>query len=40
MIFLKQDPEVEEGNRYPGKENTEGPKQDESKETHTKTYYN
>ena len=31
--FLKS----KEGNRYPGTGSTEGPKQDEQKQTHTKT---
>ena len=33
-------PRSKGGNRYPGTGNTEGPKQDESKQTHAKTYHN
>ena len=33
-------PKLEEGNKYPGTGSTEGPKQDEHKQTHTKTYHN
>ena len=33
-------PDIEKGNRYPGTRRTEGPKQDEPKETSTKTYCN
>ena len=33
-------PKPKEGNRYPGIRSTEDLKQDESKQTHTKTYHN
>ena len=33
-------PKPKEGNKYPGTGNTKGPKQDEPKETHTKTCRN
>ena len=32
-------PKPKEGNKYPGTGSTEGPKQDEPKQTYTKTYY-
>ena len=31
---------LKEGNRYPGTGRTEGPKQDDPKQTHTKIYHN
>ena len=38
-LWLKT-PKPKEGNRYPGTGSTEGPKQDEPKQTYTKTCYN
>ena len=40
MKFGWKLPKPEEGNRRPGTESTEDPKEDKSKQTHTKTYHN
>ena len=37
---MPQKKRKKKGNRYPDTESTEGPKQDEPKQTYTKTYYN
>ena len=39
LIKFRLKTKHEEGNRYPGTERTEGPKQDVPKQTHTKTYH-
>ena len=38
--IMAETPKPEEGNRYPGTESTEDPKQDKPKQTQTKIYYN
>ena len=39
-IMAENLPNLRKENRYPGTGSTEGPKQDEPKQTHVRTYYN